>query len=97
MMIPIEGTDKTILIFDNGPEELKKMTEEQRSKIYRTLKELNDKVANGEQIMLRTYCDELGIPTEGYDDELLDFWGFDKKGFRQLYKKKVTMEIVPID
>ena len=47
--------------------------------------------------MYRTVLDGLGIPVEGYDDEILDFWGFDKKGFRQLYKKKVTVEIVPID
>lgn len=96
-MLHIKGTEKTIQICDSDLEELNKMAEEQRAKIDRTLKELNDKVANGEKVIFRTVCDELGIPVEGYDNELLDFWGFDKKGFRQLYKKKVTVEIVPID
>lgn len=96
-MLHIKGTEKTIQICDCDLKEFYELPEEFRAKINRAIKEMNDKIANGEKVMYRTVLDELGIPVEGYDDELLDFWGFDKKGFRQLYKKKVTVEIVPID
>ena len=96
-MIHIKGTEKTIQFCESDLVELSAMSEERRLELDRKLKELNARVANGEKVMYRTICEELGIPVDGYDPELLDFWGFDKKGFRQMYQKKVIITIVPID
>lgn len=55
--------------------------------------EYRDRIANGEKIMLREVLDDLNLTTLNlatyYDPDL---WGWDKKGFRQIYYRKVVLE-----
>ena len=47
----------------------------------------NEKIEAGEKITLRTLYTELGFAVPEQFDPLYDLWGWDKKGFRQLYER----------
>ena len=47
----------------------------------------NDIIASGGEVLLKDIYDRLGLPfPEGLRNPELDLWGWDKKGFRQLYR-----------
>lgn len=65
------------------------------------LKPFNERIKNGGKVSMKEVYDLIGYPyrkDDEYEMELIETWGWDSKGFRQLYviKKTVTIEKVPV-
>lgn len=76
--------------FDDEP--VRKMLLNNKNFLKDCEKRNNDKINAGEKITYRAMCIDLGFDVPLGFDPLYDLWGWDKKGFRQLYERCVYLK-----